>query len=464
MAKWVEIQYAYLINEPAVAKREEIITSYREDEYGYGFLRYRAAYPFSEGTVITKPTPFLNCEEPLAPEYCGNFTVNLPGTGVNIGDIEQTRDKKPTPQRPFSTGAIEGLIERDPAAVVKYAYNTLSAEEKSVYDLLHKAIRNFDAEVSLVDFNLSLSQLNRVVDFVQRDNPDLFWFNHGATFFYPVETEIVDRVALTYCMSKQEAHSRRLKIEIAEKAFMSSVNASMSDYEVVLHIFENIINLVDYDNLALESNIHVSPDQPDDLRSIYGVFVNRKAVCVGYSKAMQYLLNKCGIECTLVTSDTHAWNLVKLEREYYHLDVTWGDGSFTKGASTNHVNYDCFCITSEELSRLDKHIPESMLELPVCTAVDCNYHRRHGLFLQKFDRSPIVSLITDSLRYNSFTISFKFSNAEEYRLAKEELVDRQEFANIIPEACNASNITVANRYATSVNDSLFTITLYMTKC
>ncbi len=73
MAKWVEIQYAYLINEPAVAKREEILTSYRNDEYGHGFLRYRANYAFSLGTVITKPTPFMDVNTPLDPQYCGSL-------------------------------------------------------------------------------------------------------------------------------------------------------------------------------------------------------------------------------------------------------------------------------------------------------------------------------------------------------------------------------------------------------
>ena len=40
MAKWVEIQYAYLIGEPAAAKREEISARLREDEYGRGFRKY----------------------------------------------------------------------------------------------------------------------------------------------------------------------------------------------------------------------------------------------------------------------------------------------------------------------------------------------------------------------------------------------------------------------------------------
>ena len=65
MAKWVEIQYAILINEVAVAKREEIETVLRNDEYGRGFIKYLNKYPFSMGTHVTKQTPFLNKENPL---------------------------------------------------------------------------------------------------------------------------------------------------------------------------------------------------------------------------------------------------------------------------------------------------------------------------------------------------------------------------------------------------------------
>ena len=88
MAIWVEIQYAYLISEPARAKREELITSYRADEYGYGFLRYESNYPFSTGTVIVRPTPFENVKLPLDPAYCGPIQRTIYGTGTNpdVGD------------------------------------------------------------------------------------------------------------------------------------------------------------------------------------------------------------------------------------------------------------------------------------------------------------------------------------------------------------------------------------------
>lgn len=65
MAKWVEIQYAYLINEAVSAKREEIITRLREDEYGKGFRIYESQYPLTEGTVLKRETPFMHKEDPI---------------------------------------------------------------------------------------------------------------------------------------------------------------------------------------------------------------------------------------------------------------------------------------------------------------------------------------------------------------------------------------------------------------
>ena len=65
MAKWSEIQYAYLINEAATAKREEILTCARDDEYGHGFLKYLACYPLSSGNHLKGASPFDDPKKPL---------------------------------------------------------------------------------------------------------------------------------------------------------------------------------------------------------------------------------------------------------------------------------------------------------------------------------------------------------------------------------------------------------------
>ncbi len=58
MAKWVEIQYLYLIGETEVARREERITRNRKDEYGLGFCLYEDYYPLSRETMTCDETPF----------------------------------------------------------------------------------------------------------------------------------------------------------------------------------------------------------------------------------------------------------------------------------------------------------------------------------------------------------------------------------------------------------------------
>ena len=156
----------------------------------------------------------------------------------------------------------------------------------------------------------------------------------------------------------------------------------MSDYSVVLKIYENIIGLVDYDSIGLdESKSEPKANKPDDLRSIYGVFVKKKAVCAGYAVATQYLLNRAGIECTYIKGNTtqgyHAWNLLKLEGDYYYMDTTWGDRSNTdKSKSHEGIGYDYFCITTEEL--LKNHTPDEDFPVPLCTATKCNYKVRNG--------------------------------------------------------------------------------------
>ena len=58
MAKWVEIQYLYLVGETTVARREEYITRNRQDEYGIGFCLYEDRYPLTREAMFCEETPF----------------------------------------------------------------------------------------------------------------------------------------------------------------------------------------------------------------------------------------------------------------------------------------------------------------------------------------------------------------------------------------------------------------------
>ena len=464
MAKWAEIQYAYLINEPAIAKREEIITCCRDDEYGRGFIRYLCNYPFSLGTVITKPTPFMNVETPLAAEYCGSVRVLTPE------EISGEAGDTTVPGDDFVPAVenIEGTIERDADTIVRYAYNQLDEVEKNAYDVMLDAIMNFTDVLSPFTVQVTTDQIRKIFEFILADHPGIFWMRHGVSWSYNHDTGLVTEVRFTYCLTKSEVESRQQKIDMAIKSFLASINDNMSDFEVALRVYENIISLVDYDTIGLNKQKKegkTDPETPDDLRSIYGVFVNKKAVCVGYAKAAQYLYNLLGIECVYVESDIHAWNLIKLEGDYYHLDVTWGDNSNTDSRKDggDEVSYACFCITTEEVLKLKSHTPEDLLSLPDCTATKCNYHIRMGLFFNEINPDRVRNIIAKCVQTQKTSISFKFASVELLKEAKIQLIDSGKIGEFIRYANLASSQKMNVSFTYNISEEKCIMTIYFNK-
>jgi len=65
MAKWVEIQYTYLIGEIAAAKRAELLTLYMDPPYGPGFRKFLEKYPLDMESGNRGATPFDDPKKPL---------------------------------------------------------------------------------------------------------------------------------------------------------------------------------------------------------------------------------------------------------------------------------------------------------------------------------------------------------------------------------------------------------------
>lgn len=81
-----------------------------------------------------------------------------------------------------------------------------------------------------------------------------------------------------------------------------------------------------------------------------GVMKNHVAVCEGYARTMQLLLKLAGIDSKIVVGtagEAHAWNLVKLDDEWYHVDVTWDDPIPDK---EGRVRYEYFLRDDEYMS------------------------------------------------------------------------------------------------------------------
>ncbi len=110
-------------------------------------------------------------------------------------------------------------------------------------------------------------------------------------------------------------------------------NTSLTDAQKALLIHDRLAVLCEYDYENL-----LNKTVPDASYDAHGVLVNEIAVCQGYAEAYMYLLGQIGIESYICSSEVldHAWNIVRIDGQYYHVDVTWDDPSWDVGGRVRH--------------------------------------------------------------------------------------------------------------------------------
>ncbi|WP_282925740.1 transglutaminase domain-containing protein [Helcococcus kunzii] len=110
---------------------------------------------------------------------------------------------------------------------------------------------------------------------------------------------------------------------------------NLSDVEKVLKAHDWVVNNIYYEK------------GPND-QTLYSGIVEKRTVCTGYAKTFQAIMNKLNIPSYIIigdidsTNERHAWNLVELEGEWYHVDTTWDD------KNTSEPSYEYFLIHDDD--------------------------------------------------------------------------------------------------------------------
>ena len=146
---------------------------------------------------------------------------------------------------------------------------------------------------------------------------------------------------------------------LSEKAVKKITKPSMTDFEKEKAIHDYIVNITKYDRENFEKGT-----TPIESHTAYGVFVNKVAVCEGYAIAMKKMLDAVDIESLIVIGEAggynHAWNLVNLEGEWYHVDATWDDPVYiVNEKQVDILSYDYFNLTDDEIKKTHKFNAEN---------------------------------------------------------------------------------------------------------
>ncbi|MFJ8264135.1 transglutaminase domain-containing protein [Rummeliibacillus sp. NPDC094406] len=255
-------------------------------------------------------------------------------------------------------------------AMEKDSVHTLSKEQQTVYNIALKSILNIDSSANFNPENISYRDVGDIVNQVVEENPEIFYYN-GVTVISD------GTIIFKYNDSKKNIIQKKNKIDNAVKKVMNTtIKKKMNDLEKVKAIHDYLVLNVEYDNKNYLNNT-VS----DDSYQVYGALINKKAVCDGYSKSMQLLLKKAGIQSIYVTGTAnggnHSWNLVKINGKHYHVDTTWDDPAPNKKGV---VNYNYFLLTNKQLEK-DHYWVES--NYPTATSENYNYFHNMNNMIER---------------------------------------------------------------------------------
>jgi len=261
------------------------------------------------------------------------------------------------------------------------------------------------------------------------------------------------RMTLTfeYNYSKGEFKKRlenvRAALNKARYAVANLITSGMSDFEKELILHDYIVNNVRYDIENYKKN-----PIPDSSFEEYGALVLGVAVCEGYSRAMKLLCDLSGIECIIVTGTSisrgvqegHAWNIVKIDGEYYHLDVTYDDPVTEDGS--NALIHDYFNLSDDEMKL---YCDWDKTAYPACTSTKNSYFTKYNMVAR--DKADFSKAVQSAIAKRRSRIELKVLDYSQNKYSKNDIYDI---------VLNSSDVT---GYRYSINDTIGVIRIFNIK-
>ena len=205
------------------------------------------------------------------------------------------------------------------------------------------------------------------------DCPEIFYVTGFSYRFYPGADHVELVPEYLFDKSKIKDHQKALSARVEKLARPAR---SMSDWEKERYIHNFICENVRYDKLKKPYS-----------HEIIGPLGQGVGVCEGIAKSVKILCDALGLWCVIAISEAnpeagikyrHAWNILKIDGQYVHLDATFDNSLSHDGV----IRYDYFNLDDSRLFR--DHQPV-IYPVPACAKSDQFYYRAAKLSFTKVD-------------------------------------------------------------------------------
>lgn len=305
-------------------------------------------------------------------------------------------------------------------------YERLTAKEKKCYEQLLERFSVFETEAVFND--CEIKTIENAFNAMLNDHPHIFWLSGGGEFVSATRNNVLQNItfkaSLRNNITAATARAMYSTLMFQVNRIIEKAVKLKTSFEQVLFVHDYLVDNTDYDINA--SNCY----------DAYGCIVDRRAVCSGYTKAFQLIMCALGYDCGVVTGGTHEeinnhvchmWNYIKLDGEYYYIDLTWDDPISLNSMAKKNKTHDYFCITTEEL--LKTHCVSESRFLPVCNSRKYDYYVYKGYYLDRYTFEGVERIAQKQLPvYGKFSV--KFSSSVQTRSAMDDLFKNRRIYNI----------------------------------
>lgn len=293
-----------------------------------------------------------------------------------------------------------------------YYYSKLDENQKTIYKSLANGIKELKNEIILKDYNSrnndeTLNDIDIVFNYFCLDHPEVFYLDNNYTVSN-MSSIIGNKVMIEVSYSVESMENLDKKVsQINEKIYEYLKDIDRTDLmEAEIYLHDKLAQKVryfEYENIE---------DIPNSCHTIEGAFLDDVAVCDGMSKAIQILLSNVDIENIVVlgklNNEPHAWNMVKLENNWYNLDLTSNKSIKIEGI----VIHSYFNVNDEFITKT--HTFSEKENIPKCDSIDnkYNYYIYCNKYIEKKEnfRSKLSEIIINNK--NDHLLEFSTNSIE----------------------------------------------------
>ncbi len=268
--------------------------------------------------------------------------------------------------------------------------SSLTEQQLECYQQTVKAISEFETHVTFSEIGFNSENAQDFITLISLSCPEYIYLGGKYTVFLNDKSEVV-AIDVEYTMSKEDYEAKNAEMNTKIDEIIHGMWEGMSDYQKVQYIHDYLISNCSYS------------DEGENSYNAYGCIVDKKAVCEGYSKAMQTICSRVGIPCVCVTGiaypswqeqgENHMWNMVRIDGNWYHIDLTWDDPMTNIGE--DYIRYDYFNVSDDFIFQDHTIVPNSFITVNKAESYNANYFAEHGYLI--YDASTAEDILAKAI-------------------------------------------------------------------